>query len=712
MTIASRRPACRAPRGRAAARWRARGRPSLPGGGCSIGVRYALFVEPRSTPPVSLGLRRVPPVAVGHQHLAVGREDEGRVVRVRRRRPRRRTSGPARRDRAAGRRGAGSSASSTRRAGAMLARGREVHAVLHGEVAEGLVEAAIERVGGREDEIPHQRAAGILAGVVRELRPRRCRAGSRSRRRRSSAARAGGPAAADERRDQPGVLRGRRRGRGPVPRDRRDEMAGDVADAGLHEAAPGRVGRIHQGAILSRTLVAAASPSRCWCRARRCEPARRPRDAQHEQAASRHRSRRSVRGTLPAARAAWAGEAVRPSVPAPTSTIEGPARSAKEVPVSAPPHRSTPRSSLGAQIEARAAIRSVAGGAFLLRQDDGAWTYRQYRDECVRLAHFLARRLGPIDDARPGHVAMLAREPPRAARALRRLRLRGRDAVRRQHGSARRRRSPACSTSRARACSSSTSGFAARSSACAAQLAHVAPENVLVLRTDAPAPLDGARPDGRGRARGRAARALARHARRRRRPDDAADGHLHLGHDRPAEGHHQQPLQAARDRHGRVAATCGSDATTSATRACRSSTRTRMFLGFQPAFHGRRQRSRCASASAPVELRARRAPLRRHLLELRRRAGALRARRDREGVRRRRGAHPRRGRRTTRGTGCATRSATAPPRPTSSASSTWLGLEDMFELYGSTEAAISTFRKKGDPRGSRRRDHRPGRARS
>jgi fatty-acyl-CoA synthase len=30
----------------------------------------------------------------------------------------------------------------------------------------------------------------------------------------------------------------------------------------------------------------------------------------------------------------------------------------------------------------------------------------------------------------------------------------------------------------------------------------------------------------------------------------------------------------------------------------------------------------------------------------------------------------------------------------------WLGLEDMFELYGSTEAAISTFRRKGDPRGS------------
>jgi len=30
----------------------------------------------------------------------------------------------------------------------------------------------------------------------------------------------------------------------------------------------------------------------------------------------------------------------------------------------------------------------------------------------------------------------------------------------------------------------------------------------------------------------------------------------------------------------------------------------------------------------------------------------------------------------------------------------WMGLEDMFELYGSTEAAISTMRRKGDPRGS------------
>ena len=39
----------------------------------------------------------------------------------------------------------------------------------------------------------------------------------------------------------------------------------------------------------------------------------------------------------------------------------------------------------------------------------------------------------------------------------------------------------------------------------------------------------------------------------------------------------------------------------------------------------------------------------------------------------------------------------------------WLGLEDMFELYGSTEAAISTFRQQGRPARQRRRDHRPER---
>jgi acyl-CoA synthetase (AMP-forming)/AMP-acid ligase II len=61
---------------------------------------------------------------------------------------------------------------------------------------------------------------------------------------------------------------------------------------------------------------------------------------------------------------------------------------------------------LGEQIEARA-IHPASADKVLLMQGDRTWTYRQFRDESVRLAHLLLRRLGAIDDRRPGHVAML-----------------------------------------------------------------------------------------------------------------------------------------------------------------------------------------------------------------------------------------------------------------------------------------------------------------
>jgi len=47
-----------------------------------------------------------------------------------------------------------------------------------------------------------------------------------------------------------------------------------------------------------------------------------------------------------------------------------------------------------------------------LRKDGRTWTFRQYRDESVRLAHFLLGRLGAIDDAHPGHVAMVLENHP------------------------------------------------------------------------------------------------------------------------------------------------------------------------------------------------------------------------------------------------------------------------------------------------------------
>jgi fatty-acyl-CoA synthase len=61
---------------------------------------------------------------------------------------------------------------------------------------------------------------------------------------------------------------------------------------------------------------------------------------------------------------------------------------------------------VGAQIEVRARHPEVAERVFLC-QSDRTWSYRRYRDESVRFAHFLLGRLAPIDERRPGHVAML-----------------------------------------------------------------------------------------------------------------------------------------------------------------------------------------------------------------------------------------------------------------------------------------------------------------
>jgi fatty-acyl-CoA synthase len=61
---------------------------------------------------------------------------------------------------------------------------------------------------------------------------------------------------------------------------------------------------------------------------------------------------------------------------------------------------------IGAQIEARAEHAGLADRPFL-HQHGRTWTYRRFRDESVRMAHFLLGRLGRIDERRPGHVAMV-----------------------------------------------------------------------------------------------------------------------------------------------------------------------------------------------------------------------------------------------------------------------------------------------------------------
>lgn len=61
---------------------------------------------------------------------------------------------------------------------------------------------------------------------------------------------------------------------------------------------------------------------------------------------------------------------------------------------------------LRSQIQARADHKEASGKVFL-RHHDRTWTYGQYRDESTRAAHFLLGRLGKVDDRHPGHVAML-----------------------------------------------------------------------------------------------------------------------------------------------------------------------------------------------------------------------------------------------------------------------------------------------------------------
>ena len=232
------------------------------------------------------------------------------------------------------------------------------------------------------------------------------------------------------------------------------------------------------------------------------------------------------------------------------------------------------------------------------------------------------------------------------------------------------------------------------------KLEHLAPENVLVLRTgsgDAP----GDAPDFvRAVAeRGRAAPASPRGARRRGEARPAAGRDLHLRHHRPAEGHPQQPLQALRDRRRHLAQPRSSARTTVGYACMPLFHSNSLFIGFSPSlFVGGSPRH--ARPLQRQRLRARRAALRRHA------TGTTSASPSTTCCRR------------SRSSTAATRSASSPrsrgiPRnrlryaigngaspPDIDRFERWLGLEDMFELYGSTEAAISTFRRKGDPRGS------------
>ena len=334
-------------------------------------------------------------------------------------------------------------------------------------------------------------------------------------------------------------------------------------------------------------------------------------------------------------------------------------------------------------------------------QGDRTWTYRQFRDESVRMAHFLLRRLGPIDDDAPGPRRDAAREPPRAARrSTAAARYAGLTLFGVNTGLRGDVLAGVLNQSRARLLVVDER-FWPEVERVRGELKHVAPENILVLRTGSAA--TSTRPPTCATASTREvgpAGDVARRAggRRRRRRRNLMVIYT-SGTTGLPKGINNNHMKLLRDRHRRLGATSAS-AQDDVGYACMPLFHSNaIFVGFMPAFWvggsmALRERF-SASQFVPDVLR--------YGVTFWNYVGEpvhYVLARDREAVRRRRGAHPRRGHQQPAATSSATPSATAPRRPTSTASCDWLGLEDMFELYGSTEAAISTFRRKGDPRGS------------
>ena len=65
----------------------------------------------------------------------------------------------------------------------------------------------------------------------------------------------------------------------------------------------------------------------------------------------------------------------------------------------------------GAQLDARAQHAELADRV-AIRHGDRVWSYREYRDACVRVAHFLLGRLGRTDENHPPHVVMMMENHP------------------------------------------------------------------------------------------------------------------------------------------------------------------------------------------------------------------------------------------------------------------------------------------------------------
>ena len=349
---------------------------------------------------------------------------------------------------------------------------------------------------------------------------------------------------------------------------------------------------------------------------------------------------------------------------------------------------------LGAQIDARAAHPEVADRPLLL-QGDRTWTYKRYRDESVRLAHFLGRRLGTVDEARPGHVAMVLENHLELMALYGGCGFLGHTLFGVNTGLRGDTLAGVLNQSRARLVVVDQR-FAPEMARVQAKLQHVAPENVLVLRTDPAAAVEGndylacvTKEIGELRSMDT--------------PGVDVDFTRPLmviytsgttGLPKGIVNNHMKMLaigMAVSSNLGLDADDCGY--------ACMPLFHSNaLYLGFHPAFHvGARLAVRerfSASSFVPDCFRYGVTywnyvgePVHYVLGAIEKQYGGNEARIAAEVTN-----DPKNELRYALGNGAAA--------PDIERFMKWLGLEEMFELYGSTEAAISTFRKKTDPRGS------------
>jgi fatty-acyl-CoA synthase len=349
---------------------------------------------------------------------------------------------------------------------------------------------------------------------------------------------------------------------------------------------------------------------------------------------------------------------------------------------------------LGAQIEARASHPELADREFLI-EHDRSWSFRQFRDESVRVAHLLRRRLGRPGQGRADHVAMLLENHLELLALYGACGYLGATLFGVNTGLRGETLAGVLNQSRARVVVVDER-FLPEFERVAANLEHVAPENVLVVRAAGSA---GAEPRDLATALdlevAPAGASLAA-------PDARVEPATPLmviytsgttGLPKGIQNNHLKLMLIGLTVSNNLG--LGPDDRGYACMPLFHSNS--IFLGFQPAL----------AASASLAMRERFsasqfvADVLRHgvtwwnyvgepvhyiLGALEREHGG-----DEERILEQVARHPENRLRYALGNGAAP--------PDIDRFMRWLGLDDMFELYGSTEAAISTFRRKGDPRG-------------